>query len=154
MERGLRPRGRASGRRAEPGTIYSICSISKLFTSVAVMQLRDAGKLRLDDPVRSRLPWFTMKPGGTDGTEITVEGLLTHASGIPRETDLPYWTGPDFTFPTHDQIVERVARQTALYPAETYFQYSNLGLTLAGEIVSAVSGVPTPTTSRRTSSCP
>ncbi len=131
----------ASGRKAEPGTIYSICSISKLFTSVAVMQLRDAGRLRLDDAVRSRLPWFAMKPGGTDGTEITVEGLLTHASGIPREADIPYWTGPEFTFPTHDQIVERLAHQTALYPAETYFQYSNLGLTLAGEIVSAASGV-------------
>lgn len=134
----------ASGRKAEPGTIYSICSISKLFTSVAVMQLRDAGKLRLDDAVRSRLPWFTMKAGGTDGTEITVEGLLTHAAGLPRETDLPYWTGPAFTFPTHDEIVERVAGQTALYPAETYFQYSNLGLTLAGEIVAAISGVSYP----------
>jgi len=134
----------ASGRKAEPGTIYSICSISKLFTSVAVMQLRDAGKLRLDDAVRSRLPWFRMVPGGSDGTEITVEGLLTHAAGLPRETDLPYWTGPDFTFPTHDQIVERVAGQKALYPAETYFQYSNLGLTLAGEIVSAISGVSYP----------
>jgi CubicO group peptidase (beta-lactamase class C family) len=130
----------AGGRPAGPDTIYSICSISKLFTSVAVMQMRDAGKLRLDDPVRSRLPWFTMKPGGIDGTEITIEGLLTHASGIPRETDVPYWTGPAFAFPTHDEIVERVARQTALYPAETYFQYSNLGMTLAGEIVSAVSG--------------
>jgi CubicO group peptidase (beta-lactamase class C family) len=132
----------ASGRKAEPGTIYSICSISKLFTSVAVMQLRDAGKLRLDDPVRTKLPWFTMAPGGKDGTEITVEGLLTHAAGIPRETDVPYWTGPVFMFPTHDQIVERVAKQSALYPAETYFQYSNLGLTLAGEIVSNVSGTP------------
>ena len=130
-----------SGRPATPDTIYSICSISKLFTSIAVMQLRDAGALRLDDAVRSRLPWFTMKAGGTDGTEITIEGLLTHASGIPRETDLPYWTGPAFSFPTHEQVVERVARQMALYPAETYFQYSNLGLTLAGEIVSALSGV-------------
>ncbi len=131
----------ASGRKAEPGTIYSICSISKLFTSIGVMQLRDAGKLRLDDPVRSRLPWFTMKPGGTDGTEITVEGLLTHAAGLPRETDLPYWTGPSFAFPTHEQIVERLAQQTALYPAATYIQYSNLGLTLAGEIVAALSGI-------------
>jgi CubicO group peptidase (beta-lactamase class C family) len=132
----------ASGRKAEPGTIYSICSISKLFTSVAVMQQRDEGKLRLDDAVRSKLPWFAMKPGGTDGTEITIEGLLTHASGLPRETDLPYWTGPSFAFPTHDQIVARLSQQTALYPAETYFQYSNLGLTLAGEIVAATSGVP------------
>lgn len=132
----------ASGRKAEPGTIYSICSISKLFTSIGVMQLRDAGKLRLDDPVRSRLPWFTMKPGGTDGTEITVEGLLTHAAGLPRETDLPYWTGPSFAFPTHEQIVERLAQQTALYPAATYIQYSNLGLTLAGEVAAAAGRKP------------
>ena len=132
----------ASGRRAEADTIYSVCSISKLFTSIAVMQLRDAGKLRLDDPVRTRLPWFTMKPGGADGTEITIEGLLTHAAGLPREADLPYWTAPDFAFPTRDAIVKRVSSQTALYPAETYFQYSNLGMTLAGEIVAAVSGTP------------
>ena len=39
-------------------TMYSICSISKLFTSVAVMQQRDAGKLHLDDPVAKHLPWF------------------------------------------------------------------------------------------------
>ena len=49
----------ASGRAASADTIYSICSISKLFTSVAVMQQRDAGKLRLDDPVAQHLPWFT-----------------------------------------------------------------------------------------------
>jgi CubicO group peptidase (beta-lactamase class C family) len=131
-----------SGRPAAPGTIYSICSVSKLFTSIAVMQERDAGRLRLDDPVRQHLPWFTMKPGGKDGTEITVEGLLTHAAGLPREADIPYWTAPLFAFPTREKIMERLANQTALYPSETYFQYSNLGLTLAGEIVAATSGTP------------
>ena len=50
----------AARRRAD--TIYSICSISKLFTSVAVMQQRDAGKLRLDDPVGRHLSWFRLKP--------------------------------------------------------------------------------------------
>ena len=40
--------------------------------------------------------------------EITIEGLLTHASGLPRESDHPYWTGPDFPFPTRDQIIERI----------------------------------------------
>ena len=130
----------ASGKPAAPGTIYSICSVSKLFTSIAVMQERDAGRLRLDDPVRRHLPWFTMKPGGKDGTEITVEGLLTHAAGLPREADVPYWSAPLFAFPTREKVLERVANQTALYPSETYFQYSNLGLTLAGETVAATSG--------------
>jgi len=127
---------------ATPSTIYSICSISKLFTSIAVMQLRDAGKLRLDDPVSKHLPWFTIKRTSADAPEITIEGLLTHASGLPRESDYPYWTGPDFIFPTHDQIVAMISKQQTLYPAETYWQYSNLGLTLAGEVVAAVSGMP------------
>lgn len=127
---------------ATGSTIYSICSISKLFTSTAVMQLRDAGKLRLDEPVAKYLPWFTIKRTDPASGEITVEGLLTHASGLPRESDWPYWSAPDFTFPTREQVMERIGRQETLYPAETYFQYSNLGLTLAGEIVSAVSGEP------------
>ena len=83
---------RAAARRRD--TIYSICSISKLFTSVAVMQQRDAGKLRLDDPVGRHLPWFTIKPAGGRAGEITIEGLLTHASGLPRESDYPLLDGP------------------------------------------------------------
>ena len=127
---------------ATPGTIYSICSISKLFTSLAVMQLRDQGRIRLDDPVQKHLPWFTIRRSNPESGEITVEGLLTHASGLPREAAFPYWSGPDFEFPTHEQIVGALPAQETLYPAETYFQYSNLGLTLAGEIVAAVSGQP------------
>lgn len=127
---------------ASANTIYSICSISKLFTSIATMQLRDAGKLRLDDPVAKHLPWFTIRNTFPEREEITVEGLLTHASGLPRESDWPYWTGPDFPFPTHEQIVARIGQQETLYPAEQYFQYSNLGLSLAGEIVAAKSGMP------------
>jgi CubicO group peptidase (beta-lactamase class C family) len=125
---------------ATPSTIYSICSISKLFTSIGVMQLRDAGKLRLDDPVGQHIPWFKIKRTDPQGPEITVEGLLTHSSGLPRESDFPYWTGPEFTFPTREQIKERIGSQETLYPAETYFQYSNLGLTLAGELITSVSG--------------
>lgn len=123
-------------------TIYSICSISKLFTSIAVMQLRDQGKLRLDDSVSHHLPWFSINQAYPDGPPITIEGLLTHASGLPREADWPYWTGPDFTFPTREQVIQQLAKQQTLYPAETYYQYSNLGLTLAGEIVQQVAGQP------------
>jgi CubicO group peptidase (beta-lactamase class C family) len=67
---------------------------------------------------------------------------LTHSSGLPRESDFPYWSPPDFPFPTREQVRERLAEQETLYPAATYFQYSNLGLTLAGEVVAAVSGRP------------
>ncbi len=127
---------------ATADTIYSICSISKLFTSIGVMQLRDAGRLRLDDPVAKHLDWFRIKQTAPEAGEATLAGLLTHSSGLPREADYPYWTGPDFTFPTHEQVVAQIAKQETLYPADTYFQYSNLGLTLAGEVVSAASGQP------------
>jgi CubicO group peptidase (beta-lactamase class C family) len=137
--------GYADRERAAPATtktIYSICSISKLFTSVGVMQLRDQGKLHLDDPVAEHLSWFDIEQAYPDAPAITVQSLLTHSSGLPRESDYPYWTGPDFAFPSRDQIIERLASQETLYPADKYFQYSNLGLTLAGEIVAAVSGTP------------
>jgi len=132
----------AAKRPAAPDTIYSICSISKLFTSVAVMQQRDAGKLRLDDPVSRHLPWFRIKPAEGESTEVTIEGVLTHASGLPRESDFPYWTGAGFPFPTREQVIERISGQQMLYPAETLWQYSNLGLTLAGEVAAAAAGKP------------
>lgn len=127
---------------ATANTIYSICSISKLFTSIATMQMRDAGRLRLDDPVSKHLSWFNIKQTYPEREPITIEGILTHSAGLPRESEWPYWTGPDFPFPTHDQIVAKINQQETLYPAEQYFQYSNLGLSLAGEIVAAKSGLP------------
>jgi CubicO group peptidase (beta-lactamase class C family) len=135
---------------ASADTIYSICSISKLFTSVAVTQLRDQGKLDLDDPVKKHLPWFNIKEAYPGSGPPTIRGILTHSSGLPRESDYPYWTEPDYPFPTHEQIVEKISKQEMLYPADTYYQYSNLGLTLAGEVVAAVSGQPPRTMSART----
>jgi len=125
---------------AAPNTIYSICSISKLFTSISIMKLRDEGKLRLDDPVRKHLPWFNIRDKFPDAREVTIRGILTHSSGLPREADYPYWTGPVHNFPTREEIRDKLSGQEELYPAETYFQYSNLGMSLLGEIVAAVSG--------------
>ncbi len=127
--------------KATPETIYSICSISKLFTSVVIMQLRDAGKLRLDDEVSDHLPWFNIKQQYPDSGSITIRSLLTHSSGLPRESDYPYWSKPDFHFPTREQLKEKLAQQKTLYPPSTYFQYSNLGISLLGEIVAEISGM-------------
>ena len=127
---------------AKTDTIYSICSISKLFTSIAVMQQRDAGTLRLDDPVGKHLPWFAIKRSNPEGGEISIESLLTHSSGLPRESEFPYWTGPDFSFPSRDQIVEKLKTQQTYFEAASYHQYSNLGLTLAGEVAAAAAGQP------------
>ena len=127
---------------ASSKTIYSICSISKLFTSIALMQQYEAGRVRLDEPVTTYLPWAKLKDTGEDSVPITIRGILSHSAGLPRESDFPYWSGPDFPFPTREQVRTTFATQAPLYPAERYFQYSNLGLTLAGEVVAQVSGEP------------
>jgi len=129
-----------TGIPAASDTQYSICSISKLFTSIGVMQLRDAGALRLSDPVAKHLEWFDIRETYPEAGPVTIEGILTHSSGLPRESGYPYWTGPDYPFPTHEEVVSRITAQETLYPTQTYFQYSNLGLTLAGEIVAELSG--------------
>lgn len=129
-----------AGVAATSRTAYSICSISKLFTALGVMQLRDEGLLRLDDPVEDLLPWYGLGDGHEAAPPVTVRALLTHSSGLPRESDYPYWIEP-FDFPTHEQVVRRLGEQEMLYPADRYYQYSNLGLTLAGEIVAEISGL-------------
>jgi CubicO group peptidase (beta-lactamase class C family) len=125
---------------ATASTLYSICSISKLFTSIGVMQLRDEGRLRLDDPVGRHLDWFRIARADTLAPEVTLAGVLTHSAGLPRESAHPYWTGPGFSFPAREEIIERISSQEMLYPAEQYYQYSNLGMTLAGEVIAAISG--------------
>ncbi len=128
--------------KTKENTICSICSISKLFTAVAIMKLYDEGKISLDDQVSEHLPTYTLKQKYPNSGPITIRSLLTHSSGLPREAAYPYWTGPDFPFPTQEEIDSSLKDQETLYPASTYFQYSNLGLTLLGEIVAEISGMP------------
>jgi CubicO group peptidase (beta-lactamase class C family) len=125
----------------EPSTICSICSISKLFTSISVMQLVEKGKVRLDDSISAVLPSYNLKQQYESGP-ITIRSLLTHSSGLPREADYPYWSAPDYSFPTEKQVQDKLGGQQTLYPASTYFQYSNLGMTILGEMVEKVSGMP------------
>src|SRR5690606_20535280 len=112
---------------ATPATVYSICSISKLFTSIAIMQLYEEGKLRLDDTVSRILPGFTIQQAFRESGPVTIRSLLTHSSGLPRESDYPYWTGPGFRFPTISEVNSKLSEQQTLYPASSMFQYSNLG---------------------------
>jgi D-alanyl-D-alanine carboxypeptidase len=123
---------------AMPQTIYRIASITKLFTSTAILQLRDAGKLQLDDPITRHLSWFNIQNRYADAPPITIRHLLTHTSGLPREAAFPYWT--DANFPTREQIRETLPQQETIFPPEIEWKYSNLALSLAGEIVAAVSG--------------
>src|SRR5262245_43130861 len=126
---------------ATPATLYRIASISKLFTSTAIMQLRDSGKLQLDDPVAKHLSWFKLRQAHA-GPVITIRHLITHTAGLPREAWSTNWS--DLTFPTRDEMIRRLAEQETVFPAETEWKYSNLALSLAGEVVAAVSGEPWP----------
>lgn len=128
------------GTAATPSTIYRIASISKTFTSTAVLQLRDQGRLGLDDPVRQHLPWFRLGNGHARAPEVTIRHLLTHTSGLPREAAFPYWN--DFQFPSLDQLIEALPAQDAPFPPEHRFKYSNLAVALAGEIVANLSDQP------------
>ena len=131
-----------TGVKATPETIYSICSISKLFTSIGVMQMRDAGVLSLRDPVSDHLDWFDIEDVDPKSGPVRVGGLLTHSSGLPRESDFPYWTRLDFPFPKEKQLKKQLEKQSMLYPADTRYQYSNLGFALAGAILSARAKTP------------
>ncbi|MEM9989426.1 MAG: serine hydrolase [Pseudomonadota bacterium] len=125
---------------ADADTLYSICSISKVFTAMGVMQLRDQGKLSLRDPVSKHLDWFNIKETYPESGPATIKGILTHSSGLPREASFGYWIGPDYPFPTQQQVKETIKDKETLYPSQTLFQYSNLGLVLAGDIIEEVSG--------------
>jgi CubicO group peptidase (beta-lactamase class C family) len=120
-------------------TVYRIGSITKLFTATAILILRDAGKLALDEPITAYLPWFAMKSTAEAGP-ITLRHLLSHTAGLPREAAFPYWM--DEKFPSIEEIRGRLPMQERPLPTESRWKYSNLGATLAGEVVAAVSGEP------------
>jgi D-alanyl-D-alanine carboxypeptidase len=121
-------------------TLYRVASITKTFTATAILQLRDAGKLRLDDEVRHHLPWFSPPTSHTDAPAITLRHILTHTTGLAREAPFPYWT--DLEFPTIDAIRAAVPAQASVLATEDRWKYSNLAFVIAGEVVSSVSGMP------------
>ena len=118
-------------------TRFRMASHSKLFTATAIMQLREQGRLRLDDPVSEYLPWFRVQSAEPDDSPITIEHLLTHSSGLPREAG-SHWS--DWEFPTQEELRELIPKRQAPFSPETRWKYSNLAYTIAGMIVEAVSG--------------
>lgn len=120
-------------------TIFSICSISKLFTSIAVMQLWEQGKLRLDDSLQALLPDYVFKQRYAESVPITVGSMLTHSSGMIRDADSS-WNYPEFYFLTSEQLKKSLETAETLYPSSTYLQYSNVAISLLGEIVQKISG--------------
>ena len=120
-----------------PKTKFRMASHSKLFTATSIMQLQEAGKIRLDDPVSKYLPWFQIKPAEPEDPPITIEELLTHSSGLPREAG-SHWS--DYKFPDADGLKKFIKENDVTYSPEVRWKYSNLAFSIAGQIVEALSG--------------
>jgi D-alanyl-D-alanine carboxypeptidase len=130
-----------AARPAETHTRYRIASITKTFTATAILQLRDDGRLALDDPLVRHVPEFAAvrDPHGVrDG--VTLRRLLTHTAGLQR--DPPPRDLDDYDYPAHEDVLARLADATVVIAPETAYKYSNLGFELLGEVVSRVAGVP------------
>jgi uncharacterized protein YbbC (DUF1343 family)/CubicO group peptidase (beta-lactamase class C family) len=115
---------------ATPDTLYDLASITKLFTTTAVMRLVEQGKLALDEPVATSLPDFAA--GGKEA--VTLRHLLTHTSGLPDYLQL--WK----LEPTPAARMKRVLATPLLVPPGTAFRYSDLGLIALGHLVEQVAG--------------
>ena len=112
----------------QPDMMFEIGSIGKSFTNVALLQLRDEGKLDLQAPVSHYLPWFEV---GSDFGPITTHHLMTHTSGLPSGTDIG----------THGLYESWALRRmgTGTPPGE-YFRYSNVGYKTLGFLLEVVDG--------------
>ena len=115
---------------------YQIASNSKQFTAMALLLLRDEGKLSLDDHVDKYIP------GISGGDRITIRELLSHTSGLQDFWPQDYMFS-DMTVPTTPQhIVDKWAKKPLDFEPGTRWQYSNTGYVVAGMIAEKVSGEP------------
>ena len=131
----------ATKRAMTPDALFGVASISKTFTALAIMQLRDEGKLSLDDPLLKFIPEFevaTCRYGRLE--DVTLRRLLTHLSGLVGESPTPHWRSA--TFPTMAEILAGLAHSALVIEPHSAFKYSNLGFALLGEVVARVSGRP------------
>lgn len=124
------------GLPARPDLPYQIASNSKQFTAMALILLRDDGKLSLDDHVSKFVPDVT------DGDKITIRQLLSHTSGLQDFWPQDYMFS-DMTVPTTPQhIVDKWAKKPLDFEPGARWQYSNTGYVVAGMIVEKVTGEP------------
>jgi len=121
-----------------PQTVFRIGSITKQFTSAAVMQLVEQDKINLDDDITKYLPNVP-----AHGRRVLVRHLLNHTSGIPSYTDV----GPRFATVmrldlAHDSLVAIVARDSLMFEPGTHFYYNNTGYYVLGMLLEKVTGKP------------
>jgi CubicO group peptidase (beta-lactamase class C family) len=136
----------ATGQLPNGRTLYRIGSITKVFTSSLMMELRDRKKLRLDDPIRKKIPrkWRVALPKDPRGDkEMTFRHLATHTSGLPRMPInlLPKGSDPYNHF-SRKALYSALFRTPLKAPIGARVLYSNLGYGLLGQMLGLVGGKP------------
>jgi D-alanyl-D-alanine carboxypeptidase len=117
-------------------TKFRIGSITKQFTATAILQLQEAGKLSVDDPVSK---YYVDAPAAWK--DITIRHLLTHTSGIPTYTSMPkFFDGQARLDRTPEEIIKLTQDQPLEFQPGTKFSYDNSGYILLGYIIEKVSG--------------
>jgi CubicO group peptidase (beta-lactamase class C family) len=117
---------------------FRIASMTKSLTAMAILKLRDEGKLKLDDPAYLYIPEMKNNKYLTkDATPITIRHLLTHSAGYPEDNP---W-GDRQLADTDDELIDiyRKGVQFSTNPG-TGYEYSNLGFSTLGYIIKKVSG--------------
>ena len=123
-----------------PDSRFRIASMTKSFTALAVLQLRDAGRLALHDPVASHVPEFRRTaPLTPDAPPITLRHLLTMTAGFPEDNP---WGDRQLAVSVADlQAFLRDGLSLSNAPGLA-FEYSNLGYALLGQVITQVAGMP------------
>ena len=124
-------------------TTYHWASITKTFTAIAIMQLRDRGKLNLDDPVIKYIPELKqIHNTHGDTSEITIRQLMSHSAGF-RSSTFPWGRGKEWSpaEPTKwEQITAMLPYTEVEFKPGNKFSYSNLGIVFLGRIIELVTG--------------
>lgn len=139
-QRGYGQSNREQGIDGDENTIYRIASITKLFTATMLMQLRDAGKLQLDDPIEKYLPEFKVKSSFPDARPPTFRQMVSHGSGLTREGDHVGWKTLDM--PNIETLLKLAQASEMRFPTMTEPKYSNLGIAIMGHALSKIAGKP------------
>jgi D-alanyl-D-alanine carboxypeptidase len=129
----------ASGAIPTAKSIARVASVTKTFTATAIMQMRDASLLALDDPLLLYIPEFTIAQAVAGPLEgVTIRRMLTHHSGLSTEHPDLDWNAPDF--PTNEHLMDSLEKIQVVIPQDSQWKYSNLAFALLGEVVSRLSG--------------
>ncbi|MEU9891266.1 serine hydrolase domain-containing protein [Sphaerisporangium sp. NPDC051011] len=126
----------------QPDTVFRIASVTKQFTSMIVLKLRDRGLLGLDDPVCQYLVPTYIKTCPKAWGPITIRETLIHTSGIPNIQEFPDYYAKLSEPTTTRALIQRFVHKPLNFKPGTCWQYSNSGYILAGAIIQKVTHKP------------